>query len=379
MKKIIFYERGTRWVFVFTIGLMLIVFSLVLMLEGRFKLATSITGYIILGLGVFITLVGLARKSRKFTYLRLDEDGLFWRFAIGRTKRLKWAEIYEIELFNKIPFGFNRNKMIGINCHNPTFFQRLNYELVKRNIIIPGKFGADIEEIIELMNQFKDADGKISINLDKFIESDQQYIKNLWNKYTKLFIIVMIPVVIYFGNSGYRQYTNSVNFESVLNKAKAGNVLAQYKIGQAYRRGNHVLQDDKLARKWYLAAAMQDYGDAQFDIGYLYLTETGGERGYTKALFWLKKAAKHENLFAYANIGYIYYRGKGVDVDYKLAGDWFVKSAEKGNAYSQYYLGWMHEQGLGTKVNINIAKKYYQMAADQGYRKAKRRIIELNK
>ena len=74
-----------------------------------------------------------------------------------------------------------------------------------------------------------------------------------------------------------------------------------------------------------------------------------------------------------------YYRGKGVDVDYKLAGDSFVKAAEKDNAYSQYYLGWMHEQGLGTKVNINIAKKYYQMAADQGYRKAKRRIIELNK
>ena len=78
--------------------------------------------------------------------------------------------------------------------------------------------------------------------------------------------------------------------------AEQGDASAQYGLGQMYRKGLGVLQNDKTAVKWYTLAAEQ--GNAR---------------------------AQH-------NLGFMYDEGKGVLQDYKTAVEWYTLAAEQGDA-----------------------------------------------
>ena len=69
--------------------------------------------------------------------------------------------------------------------------------------------------------------------------------------------------------------------------AMKGNALAQWGLGEMYKKGQGVLQD------------------------------------YKKTVYWYRKAAEQGNTSAQNNLGVMYEKGEGVPQDYKKAGYWY--------------------------------------------------------
>ena len=83
-----------------------------------------------------------------------------------------------------------------------------------------------------------------------------------------------------------------------------------------YRDGRGVPQDYAVAVSWFRKAADQGYGDAQYDLGNMYLSVL---RDYAAAVSWYRKAADQGNASAQYNLGLMYANGQGVPQDYVIA------------------------------------------------------------
>jgi len=73
--------------------------------------------------------------------------------------------------------------------------------------------------------------------------------------------------------------------------AEQGNAGAQYNLGQMYRMGLGVLQDDKTALKWYTLAAEQGVAPAQYALGVMYLEGQGIPQDYVRSYMWFNLSA----------------------------------------------------------------------------------------
>ena len=71
--------------------------------------------------------------------------------------------------------------------------------------------------------------------------------------------------------------------------------FAQFNLGQMYRRGDGVPQDDKTAVKWYTLAAEQGNADAQSNLGVMYGMGQGIIRDNVYAHMWGNLAASNGN------------------------------------------------------------------------------------
>ena len=74
--------------------------------------------------------------------------------------------------------------------------------------------------------------------------------------------------------------------------AEQGNAYAQYKLGDMYRNGVVVFQNNFKAVEWYRKSAEQGNTDAQYELGYMYHNGIGVSKDHTKAAEWYSKAAK---------------------------------------------------------------------------------------
>lgn len=81
----------------------------------------------------------------------------------------------------------------------------------------------------------------------------------------------------------------------VLAKAKAGDDVAQYKVGYDYYLGQGVAQDYAQAAIWWRKAADQGYARAQNNLGVLYTTGQGVPQSFGEAYFWQNLAAALES------------------------------------------------------------------------------------
>src|ERR1017187_2343134 len=87
-----------------------------------------------------------------------------------------------------------------------------------------------------------------------------------------------------------KDYTKAlIEFRSL---AEQGNVVAQYDLGQMYRQGNGVQQNDAEAVKWYLLAAGKGDTDAQYNLGQMYRQGIGVAQDNAEAAKWYRLAAK---------------------------------------------------------------------------------------
>lgn len=83
----------------------------------------------------------------------------------------------------------------------------------------------------------------------------------------------------------------SVDYESTLRQARAGDAAAQYRLGDMCERGHScygVEADASQAERWYRKAAEQGLPQAQFQLG---LMLAPGE-----AKYWLSKCKPHLRL-----------------------------------------------------------------------------------
>ncbi len=81
----------------------------------------------------------------------------------------------------------------------------------------------------------------------------------------------------------------------VIIDAKAGDAIAQYKLGYDYYLGHGIAQDYAQAAVWWQKAAEQGNPDAQNNLGVLYNSGKGVPQSYSEAYFWQNLAAARAN------------------------------------------------------------------------------------
>jgi len=121
--------------------------------------------------------------------------------------------------------------------------------------------------------------------------------------------------------------------------ARAGNALAQTRLGQLYYHGHGVRESDTEAVLWFERAARQGLAEAQFQLG---------------------------NMYAYGLADV-----KGNDDPQRLAAQWYFEAARQGHAEAQYSLGILFLTGSGVTQSQKEAEKWIAQAAAQGHADAK--------
>jgi hypothetical protein len=81
----------------------------------------------------------------------------------------------------------------------------------------------------------------------------------------------------------------------VIADARAGDAIAQYKLGYDYYLGKGISQDYIQAAIWWQKAAEQGNASAQNNLGVLYNSGRGVPQSYAEAYFWQNLAAARSN------------------------------------------------------------------------------------
>jgi TPR repeat protein len=145
--------------------------------------------------------------------------------------------------------------------------------------------------------------------------------------------------------SGYKAYLKK-DFKRALiywrPLAEAGNLDAQYHLGNMFLNGQGVTVDWSEAGKWFRASAEQG------DVGAQYL------------------------------IGEMNLKGMGMVRDYQKAGNWFKKAAEQGYPDAQFRLGEWYAEGKGGVTNLLLAYVWLKLAGANGIQAGdeKRKLVE---
>lgn len=117
--------------------------------------------------------------------------------------------------------------------------------------------------------------------------------------------------------------------------ARAGNPVAQLRLGLLYYHGHGVRESDSEALVWFERAARQGLAEAQFQLG---------------------------NMYAYGHAS------AGPDGDpQRLAAQWYFEAARRGHADARYSLGILFLTGTGVVQNQIEAEKWIRLAAEQGH------------
>ena len=164
----------------------------------------------------------------------------------------------------------------------------------------------------------------------------------------------------------YRNKEYAKALDSCLQAAVQGDTLSQIGLGEMYRNGYGVAQDNTEAVKWYRKAAEQGDALGQLTLGSMYLNGRGVAQDYAEATKWFRKAAEQGGALAQNGLGVMYEYGKGVAQNHTEAVKWYRKAAMQGEALGQYNLGVMYLNGYGVDQNDIEAVKWFRKAAEQG-------------
>ena len=148
--------------------------------------------------------------------------------------------------------------------------------------------------------------------------------------------------------------------------AEQGYAPGQAALGSMYGRGRGVVQDDAEAARWFRRAVEQGNALAQASLGFLYERGRGVRQDDAEAVRWYRRAAEQGHAIGQHNLGFMYRDGRGVSQDHEEAVRWFHRSAEQGTAPAQANLGWMYQNGHGVSRDDAEAVRWYRRAAEQG-------------
>ena len=159
--------------------------------------------------------------------------------------------------------------------------------------------------------------------------------------------------------------------------AAAGDADAQWNLGYAYLTGQGAEQDDDQALEWFRKSADQGSAEGQFFMGYMYANGRSVTKNDKQAVSWYTLSADQGLDLAQNELGVMYFFGYGVTQNDATAMSWFRKAAEQGNMTAQFNLGVMYEEGRGADKNLNMALYWYNLSADQGYEDAQEKVRKL--
>lgn len=146
-----------------------------------------------------------------------------------------------------------------------------------------------------------------------------------------------------------------------------------YNAGLAKRRDGRLSEAAALFRQ----AADLGNASAMAELGESYRVGEGVTQDDGEALRWLRRAADAGSSFGMVCLGAMYFLGEGAEQDDEEAARWFQKAADRENPAALYDLATMYESGRGVPTNVDKAKQLYQRSADLGNSEAQRRLAQL--
>ncbi len=202
-------------------------------------------------------------------------------------------------------------------------------------------------------------------------------------------------------------------FEILLPLAKAGEPLAEYRIGMMLNSGVGVEQNVDKAIPWLRLAVKSNVAGARDALGNIYVeraqhaelianeisnyqhaadlgaTEAhavlgsyfligqGVPKDYDKALSLLELAAGQQDARALTNLGFMYATGAGVTHNDTRAFEYYLQAAELGLVRAQLAVGMFLETGRGVGMNLAEATRWFLNAASAGDESAAARLGSL--
>lgn len=127
-----------------------------------------------------------------------------------------------------------------------------------------------------------------------------------------------------------------IKTEFALNQkaAAAGNVLAAYNLGVAYRDGMGTTADGKLAIEWFERASLAGDDVAAFNLAVILDEGKLVPEDNAKAATFYRLAVERGNVDAMVNLGLMLETGEGMTKDLPAARAVFHKAAAEGDAFA---------------------------------------------
>lgn len=159
-----------------------------------------------------------------------------------------------------------------------------------------------------------------------------------------------------------------------LNHHHACNFISQNEVKQpaaVLPEWSHVLA------KRLQQAAVQGDVDAQFKLANLYRRGLGVRRSMSEAHEWYLRAAEQNHIEALFQLGELHWLGLIGKVDKAEAAKWYLQAAEQESAEAQHRLGILYKYGQGLPTDDAEALKWWQHAAGQGHAEAQREVDKM--
>lgn len=182
------------------------------------------------------------------------------------------------------------------------------------------------------------------------------------------FIILIIAFVFYFSSENFSQDSSrSLAFRHPINN-----------------NPNFIFRPSDVSYNLYegfILMQKANAGDpiAQHELGIRYLLGEGFESDTSRSFYWIKKAADQGLETALYNVGIFYNNGWGVDWNPFIAFKYFLQSAEKGFAQAQFVIGIIYTEDIIVPKNLIVAYKWLKKASAQNNERAKEILTQLEK
>lgn len=154
----------------------------------------------------------------------------------------------------------------------------------------------------------------------------------------------MVNVGMLLGRLG----DQDAEFSLYTRAAQAGNTLASYNLGVAYRDGLGTKPNGEQAIHWFEKAAAAGDDTAAFNIGVIYDEGIIVPEDNETALLWYDVAARGGNADAMVNAGLMLESGEGVKADPAAAAEMYRQAALKGDAFAEQKYQAMQQAGVGS-------------------------------
>ena len=119
-----------------------------------------------------------------------------------------------------------------------------------------------------------------------------------------------------------QEAVQNTDVNRILNRADAGDSIAQYEMALRYADGEGLPQNYRDAMAWFAKAAANGNDNAQWKLGLGYLKGIGVPHDERTAVVWFKRAANHGDIRAQSALSDLYLSGRGVPRDYVRAYTW---------------------------------------------------------
>jgi len=148
--------------------------------------------------------------------------------------------------------------------------------------------------------------------------------------------------------------------------AEAGRALAQYRLGFMLANGEGGPVDLAGAKRWFAAAAAQNYAPAFLLLARAHLSDMPEIDDYRIAAQALQRAVDDQVPEAHFYLGMLYRTGRGVSADPMRAAELLGVAARAGMPDAQYELSGMYSRGEGVTPDSAIAARWLLQAAEAG-------------